>query len=63
MSLLELLWLLPLCAVVSVVYSASRSDDWNVILTQSLRRFVQFVLATIVLGLALVLISKVVQTL
>ena len=63
MSPLELLWLLPLCAVVSVVYSASRSDDWNVILRQSLRRFIQFVLATAVLSLVLILFSKYLQTL
>ena len=63
MSPFDLLWLLPLCAVVSVVYSASRSDNWNVILRQSLRRFMVFVLATVVLSLALILFSKFIQPL
>jgi len=63
MSPLELLWLLPLCVVISVVYSTSRSDDWNVILRQSIRRFIMFVLATAALSLALILFSKYLQPL
>ncbi len=63
MSLLYLLWMLPLCAVVSVVYSATRSDDWRVIAAESARRLVSFVLATVVLGVVLILFSKFIQTL
>lgn len=63
MNPLNLLWMLPLCAVVSVVYSASRSDDWGLIARESLRRFVTFVLAATALGVALILFSKYIQPL
>ena len=63
MSPLYLLWMLPLCAVVSVVYSATRSDQWSVIARESLRRFAQFLLATVILGGVLVLFSKFIQPL
>ena len=63
MSLLYFLWLLPLCAVVSVVYSAARSDDWNVIARESLRRFGAFVLGIVILAAVLVVFSKVIQPL
>ena len=63
MSALNLLWMLPLCAVVSAVYSATRSDDWNVIIRQSLRRFVQFILAAVLLGVVLMLFSMFIQPL
>ncbi len=63
MSPWELLWMLPLCAVISVVYSATRSDDWHVIGWESVRRFAWFLGGSVVLGLALMLMSKYVQTL
>lgn len=63
MSPLYLLWMLPLCVIISVVYSATRSDDWNVIIRESVRRFLTFVLATAALGLVLILLSKYVQPL
>ena len=63
MSVLHLLWMLPLCAVISVVYSATRSDQWRVIARESLRRFVQFLLATVILGVVLILFSKFIQPL
>lgn len=62
MSPFYLLWMLPLCVIISVVYSATRSDDWNVIVRESVRRFLTFVLATAALGLILILISKYFQT-
>jgi hypothetical protein len=55
--------MLPMCAVISVVYSATRSDDWNVIAHESVRRFVTFVLATGVLGVALMILSNYIQPL
>ena len=58
-----LLWMLPLCAVISVVYSATRSDDWSVIFRESVRRFLTFVLATAALGLILIVLSKYIQPL
>ena len=63
MSPLNLLWMLPLCAVVSVVYSTSRSDDWGLIARESIRRFVTFVLAAAALSVALMLFSKYIQPL
>ena len=58
MSPYYLLWMLPLCVIISVVYSATRSDDWNVIFRESARRFITFVLATAALGLILIIVSK-----
>lgn len=63
MSPLYLLWMLPLCVVISVVYSATRSDDWHMIARESVRRFVTFVLATVALGVVLMLLSNYIQPL
>ena len=63
MSPLYLLWMLPLCAIISVVYSATRSDDWRMIARESVRRFLTFVLATAALGVALMIVSKYFQCL
>ncbi len=63
MSPLYLLLMLPMCAVISVVYSATRSDDWKVIARESLRRFVTFVGATVLLGVILMVLSKYIQPL
>ena len=63
MSALNLLWMLPLCAVVSVVYSASRGDDWRLIARESVRRFGTFVLAATALSVAMILFSKYIQPL
>ena len=63
MSPLYLLWMLPLCVVISVVYSLTRSDDWRVIARESVRRFFTFVLAAAALGVLLMLFSTYVQPL
>ena len=63
MSPYYLLWMLPLCAIISVVYSATRSDDWGVIARESLRRFMTFVGATALLGVVLIVLSKYFQPL
>lgn len=54
----HLLLILPLCAVVSIVYSATRSDDARFIMRESIRRFFTFVFWVIVLGAALLIFSK-----
>ena len=63
MSPYYLLWMLPLCVVISVVYSATRSDDWKIIFRESVRRFLTFVGATAALGLILIILSKYIQPL
>ena len=61
MSAWELLWMLPLCAVVSVVYSATRSDDWKVIVRESVRRFAWFIGGAAALGALMMAVSLFIQ--